>query len=93
MKVSIKSIHEPEADLLSTEDAIGDAEGLRVFFQQRQRAEPSVPLRMPLWALLEAIDALEVDALRQISRSLKGRRAWAVQRTGFMMRRSSTLSM
>ena len=74
MKVPMKSIHEPEADLLSAEDAIRDAERLRVFFPQRQRSEPAVPL----WVLLEAIDGLELDALYQVSRRA-GQRLEAVR--------------
>ncbi len=62
----IGSVHEPEAELLSAEDAIQDAERLRPLFRQQRRAEQPVPLRVPLWALLEALDALEPEALRQV---------------------------
>jgi hypothetical protein len=60
------SVHEPEAELLSAEDAIHDAERLRALFQKQRRVEQSVPLRVPLSVLLEALDHLEPEALRQI---------------------------
>jgi len=62
-----RSVHEAEAELLSAEDAIQDAARLGALFRQRryEAAERVVPVRVPLWALLEAIDHLEADELRQ----------------------------
>ncbi len=70
-----KSVHEPEAELLSAEDAIQDAERLRVLFRRHRQAEQSVPLRVPLWVLLDAIDHLEPEALRQVGRRVEERLA------------------
>lgn len=60
-----RSVHEAEAELLSAEDAIQDAARLRALFRQRWQEERAVPVRVPLWALLEAIDRLEPDELYQ----------------------------
>jgi hypothetical protein len=60
------SVHEPEAELLSAEDAIQDANRLRALFQKQRQAEQLVPLRVPLWVLLEALDHLEPKALRKV---------------------------
>jgi len=67
------SVHEPEAELLSAEDAIQDAEQLRIMFRQRRRAEESVPLRVPLWVLLEALDSLEPEALHEVVQRAEAR--------------------
>ncbi len=69
----IGSVHEPEAELLSAEDAIQDAARLRAWFHQRQQAERVVSVRVPLWALLEAIDHLQPDELRQVARRVEER--------------------
>ena len=60
------NVHEPEAELLSAEDAIQDAQHLRLLFRQRRNVELSVPLRVPLHVLLEALDDLEPDALHMV---------------------------
>jgi len=65
MKSKMGSVHEPEAELLSAEDAIQDAARLRALLRQRRLAERAVSIRVPLWALLEAMDHLEPDDLRQ----------------------------
>mgnify|MGYP001606889120 FL=1 len=75
MMTQIGSVHEPEAELLSAEDAIQDAKRLRVLFRQQRRAERPVSLRMPLWVLLEALDNLEPEALRQVAQRAEERLA------------------
>jgi hypothetical protein len=60
---NVGSAHEAES--LSAEDAIQDAARLRALLRQRRQAEWAVPVRVPLSALLEAIDRLEPDELRQ----------------------------
>ena len=65
MIAKIGSVHEAEAELLSAEDAIQDAARLSALFRQRRPRERAVPVRVPLWALLEAIDHLQPDELRQ----------------------------
>lgn len=69
----IGSVHEPEAELLSAEDAIRDAQQLRVLLRQRREVEQPVPLRVPLWVLLDAIDRLEPEALHEVSRRVEER--------------------
>jgi len=75
-----KSIHEPEVPLLSAQDAIQDAERLRSLLQRnRQRAEREVQLRVPLTAIIEAIDQLKANELRLLVQRLEERLA-SVQR-------------
>ncbi|MBI4789569.1 MAG: hypothetical protein HY782_21270 [Chloroflexi bacterium] len=65
MKDRLGSVHEPDAELLSAEDAIQDAVRLRAFFREHHKGERAVPVRVPLSALLDAMDYLEPDELRQ----------------------------
>ncbi|MGH2521293.1 MAG: hypothetical protein ACRDH2_02215 [Anaerolineales bacterium] len=74
MMAKMGSVHEPEAPLLSAEDAIHDAERLREAYHRR-KVERAVPVRVPLWALLEALGALEPDELRQVVRHVEERLA------------------
>ena len=73
MKAKKGMVHEPEAQLLSAEDAIRDAEQLQELFRQRRQAEQPVPLRVPLRVLLEALDSLDQEALREIARRAEER--------------------
>jgi len=66
-----KSVHEPEAELLSAEDAIQDAKRLKMLRQQYQFRGQSVPLCVPLEALLEAIESLEIEALRRVAQKVE----------------------
>lgn len=72
MMAKLGNVHEPEAELLSAEDAIQDAARLRAVFRRRE-SERVVPVRVPLWALLEAIDRLEADELRQVAQRAEER--------------------
>jgi len=75
-----KSVHEPEARLLSAQDAIQDAERLRMHLRRnRERAEQEVQLRVPFTAIIEAIDQLETGELRLLAERLEERLA-GVQR-------------
>ena len=65
-------VHEPDAELLSADDALQDAKRPPAVLRQRQR-EHSVPLRVPLSALLEALDALEPKELQQVVRHAQER--------------------
>ena len=67
-----KQVHEPDAPLLSAEDAIHDAAFLKVKYQQGRRNKP-VPLKVPLWVLLEAIDSLDREDLSQIIKRAEDR--------------------
>lgn len=60
------SLHEPDAELLSAEDAIEDAERLRAWLRNRRASEQHVQLDIPLRVLLEAIDHLDPAALREV---------------------------
>jgi len=71
------SVHEPEAELLSAEDAILDAERLRTLFRQQRQTSQPVQLQMPLWVLLDALDHLELEALRLVARRVEERLAEA----------------
>lgn len=65
MIANISTVHEPEAELLSVEEAIEDSVRLRELLSQRKKEQRGIPLRVPLWTLLEAIDYLDPDELRQ----------------------------
>jgi hypothetical protein len=65
MMAKIGSVHEAEAEVLSAEDAIQDAERLSALFRQRRQGGRAVSIRVPLWALWEAIDHLQPEELRQ----------------------------
>jgi len=73
MMAKMGSVHEPEAELLSAEDAIQDAARLRAVFRRRRQTERAVPVRVPLWSLLEAIDRLEPGELREVVQRAKER--------------------
>ena len=64
----MKSPHEPSALLLTAEDAIEDGENLQQWFRQPETNKPSIPLRLhvPFSALLEILDQLEPENLRQV---------------------------
>ena len=75
-----KSVHEPEAQLLSGQDTIQDAERLRALLRRnRQRAERDVQLRVPFTVIIEAIEQLEAGELRLLAQKLEERLA-VVQR-------------
>jgi hypothetical protein len=75
----IESIHEPNAPLLSAQEAIQDAEQLQeLLWRNRQQTERVVQLRVPFTAILEAIDQLEASELRLLVQRLEDRLA-AVQ--------------
>ncbi|MBC8263214.1 MAG: hypothetical protein H8E47_03715 [Anaerolineales bacterium] len=66
-----KSVHELEAQLLSGQDAIQDAERLRALLRRnRQRAEREVQLRVPFTVIIEAIEQLEAGELRLLAQKL-----------------------
>ena len=71
----VKSVHEPEAKLLSAEDAIQDAARLSAAMRGRRASERAVPVRVPLWALLEALDVLELPELNQVAHRVQERLA------------------
>ena len=64
MNINARSVHEPESPLLSAKDAIQDGARLRALYRPRREPERAVSIRVPLWALLEAIDYLRPYELR-----------------------------
>jgi hypothetical protein len=71
-----KSVHEPEAQLLSAQDAIRDAERLQVLLRRNwQQAEREVQLRVPFTVIIEAIDQLDAGELRLLAQRLEERLA------------------
>ena len=71
-----KSIHKPRAQLLSSQDAIRDAERLQaLLLRSRQRAKREVQLRVPFTVIIEAVDQLEADELRLLAQRLEERLA------------------
>jgi hypothetical protein len=72
----LESIHEPNAPLLSAQDAIQDGERLReLLWRNRQQAEREVQLRVPFTVILKAIDQLEASELRLLVQRLEDRLA------------------
>ena len=69
----MRTVHEPEAELLTAQDAIQDGENLRQWFRQSSPEAQAIELRMPLQILLQALDHLEPDALRQVARHAEKR--------------------
>lgn len=69
-----KGVHEPGARLLSAQDAIRDAEQLRGLLRRnREQADREVQLRVPLTAIIEAIDQLGDAELRLLAQRLEER--------------------
>ena len=64
-----KSAHEPEEELIDAEEVLAGAAEVREMVRQRK----GVALRVPLWALLDAIDALDPRDLRQVARRVEHR--------------------
>lgn len=63
------SVHEPEEELIDAEEVLAGAANVREMVRQRQ----GVALRVPLWALLDAIDALAPRDLQQVARRVEHR--------------------
>jgi len=75
-----KSVHEPNAPLLSAQDAIQDAERLQeLLWRNRQQAEQEVQLRVPFTVILKAVDQLEASELRLLVQRREDR--WAAVQT------------
>lgn len=69
-----QGVHEPEAQLLSAQDAIQDAERLQALLSHNQeQAERNVQLQVPFTAILQAIDQLEPNELRILAQRLENR--------------------
>lgn len=64
-----KRAREPEEKLIGADEAFPGAAEVREMAQQRK----VVVLRVPLWVLLDAIDALEPHDLHQVARHVAHR--------------------
>lgn len=69
-----KTIHEPDAPLMSAEDAIADAERVKEALRKKAlTTEPSVELKIPLDVFLDALDQFERSELLLVKQRLEGR--------------------
>ncbi len=72
MNPPIGQVHEPDEALHDVEAALEDVRRLRKVFQ-REAIGRAVPINVPLWALLEALDYLRPDELRQVAQRAEAR--------------------
>lgn len=70
-----RQVHEPEAILADADDAIADAARLQKLMESGQRPYGTVSVRIPLTALLEAMDSLDASELREVQRRVEERLA------------------
>jgi len=71
-----KSVHEPEAKLMSTEDVWNDAHRIaKVLRRNLLKAEPAVRLQIPLSIFISALDTLKQDELKLLRRQVEERLA------------------
>lgn len=76
METKLQSVHEPEAELSTLEEAIEDAEVMNAYLKrERVLPELSIALRVPLQVVIEAIDQMEEPALRQVVQHVEKRLA------------------
>lgn len=67
-----KSVHEPEAHVMSVEDVVVDAQELAAVLRRNLiQVEPAVELRVPLSAFLAALDNLDRDELLLLQRRVE----------------------
>ncbi len=77
MLAEVKSIHEPEAELLTLDEVLEGAEAVRRYLERKRKiqSEQSISLRVPLWVVIEALDQMEEPALRQVVQHVEKRLA------------------
>lgn len=77
MNSQIKSIHEPEAELLTLDEVLESAEVVHEYLARKHQLQPeqSIALRVPLQVVIEAIDRMEEPALRQVVQHVERRLA------------------
>ncbi len=77
MLAEVKSVHEPEAELLTLDEVLEGAEAVRRYLERKRniQSEQSISLRVPLWVVIEAIDQMEEPALRQVVQLVEKRLA------------------
>jgi hypothetical protein len=72
-----REIHEPEAELVSAEESMQDTLRLQEARVTMRHSLQAVSIRVPMWALLEALDSLEPPESQQIARRVQERLAEA----------------
>ena len=71
-----KSVHEPEADVMSAEEVWDDAQQIaEVFKQNLLKIEPVVHVDIPLSSFLSALDSLDRDELEILHKRIEERLA------------------
>ena len=77
MRSEVKSIHEPEAELVTLDEVLEGAEVVRTYLERKRKiqSEQSVSPRVPLWVVIEAIDQMGEPALRQVVQHVEKRLA------------------
>ena len=71
-----KLVHEPEEELMSSEDAWADAQMASALLRRNlAKAEPLVRLQVPLSVLLSALDSLNKDELVILHKRIEDRLA------------------
>ncbi len=74
--MKLKSVHEPEAEVMSAADVWDDADEIGDVLQRNLfRSEPIVKLQVPLSAFLFALDSLNRDELVLLRRRVDERLA------------------
>lgn len=65
----IGTVHEPDATLLSADELAEDLVAVRAYRQHKQTTatEQAINLRVPLWAVLDAIRQMDTPALRAVA--------------------------
>ena len=71
---SERTIHEPDAPLMSADDAIADADRLKELLRGKAlNSEPSVELRIPLATFIAALDRFDETELLLVKQRLDGK--------------------
>lgn len=67
MTIEISSVHEPEAPVVDVEEVWEDYQRVRALYGKPQALETSISIRVPLWAVLDAIKQMDLSALHQVA--------------------------
>jgi len=69
-----KTVHEPNARLMSADDAIADADRVKDMLRKNALSlEPLIELKIPLEAFLAALERFDERELLLVKRRLEGR--------------------
>jgi hypothetical protein len=71
---SKKTVHEPNAQLMSADDVIADADRLKAALcKKAMSSEPSVALKIPLATFLDALEGFSENELLLVKQRLDGK--------------------